>query len=251
MKRLLFLLLLLSLTSCGAYLQIATFHSNEMTKTDNGYEYSDDAVTVSYKINKEGPIFDFTITNNSEQDIYIVTDKSCFVYNGNVYDYAGWSTTSTLHSYNVSDVSHIVTNTSYNHANISGTSISNTHKVGNELVIPPGCHRVFKSFNINRDLYYNIQIINGLMEGRTVSIICYEEDSPVKLINTITYLQGDTERKVTNKLYLRNIETGYFSQEELNILDYSILDDNQTYKKILIIDPSEIPRSDGWVELKG
>ena len=227
-----------------------------MTKTDNGYEYSDDAVTVSYKINKEGPIFDFTITNNSEQDIYIVTDKSYFVYNGNVYDYAGWSTTSTLHSYNVSEVSHTVINTSYNSANISGTSISNTHKVGNELVIPSGCHRVFKSFNINRDLYYNKQIINGLMRGKTVSIICYEEDSPVKLINTITYLQGDTERKVTNKLYLKNIETGYFSQEELNILDYSILDDNQTYNKIPITDPTEISEnilrnSDGWVEIKG
>ena len=92
MKHFLLLASIFLLSGCSYFIQIATFESdNVKLQEDDRFLYNDDIVTIEYKINSEGPIFDFRITNNTDQDITIDLSKSYFVHNKDVYDYAGKS----------------------------------------------------------------------------------------------------------------------------------------------------------------
>lgn len=77
MKHLLLLASIFLLSGCSYFIQIATFESdNVKLQEDDRFLYNDDIVTIEYKINSEGPIFDFRITNNTDQDITIDLSKS-------------------------------------------------------------------------------------------------------------------------------------------------------------------------------
>jgi hypothetical protein len=245
MNRLILFTLLIILSGCGSFVQITTYRSDELTFNGDSYRYRDDVITIDYTFNNDGAIFDFIVTNNSDKDIYIITNKSYFVYNGNVYDYAGKSITLSQHEVIISDITS-------NIGIISGSSISSTHEIGDQLVIPSGCHRIFQSADRHRYLFYDAYIIKGIVNRDNTSIICDKEDSPVKMINSVTYLHDGTEYQVNNELYLQNIETQYFKADELNVID-KFIESNQMYKKIYIYYPNmpeaSILTSDEWIKL--
>lgn len=59
--------------------------------TDNGgdFIYQDDNIKVDYRFNNKDGVFEFSVYNISNEDIFIDLEKSVFVYNSKVYDYAG------------------------------------------------------------------------------------------------------------------------------------------------------------------
>ena len=85
-----FALLLLCTTSCSTVLpfrQIGTLTSDNVKVNDRGYEYIHKDFTISYNFWSEGGNVSFTITNNSDKDIYLLMDQCHFIANGWAQDY--------------------------------------------------------------------------------------------------------------------------------------------------------------------
>lgn len=92
MKRLIFSLtaaaLLCSACSPLLYQQIATLSSDNVSLKDNGsYAYEDGVMTIEYDFWAESGKFNFIISNNSDDDIYLNLAESYFVNNGFAQDY--------------------------------------------------------------------------------------------------------------------------------------------------------------------
>ena len=86
-----FVFVLLCLESCApvisSFRQIATLTSDNVTINDKGYEYTNPNFTISYNFWSDGGRVLFTITNNSDKDIYLLMDQCYFVVNGWAHDY--------------------------------------------------------------------------------------------------------------------------------------------------------------------
>ena len=92
MKRLFLLLsLIISLSSCSVthYMQLVTLYSDNVTDNCGDFIYKDDNIKVDYRFNNKDGVFEFSVYNISNEDIFIDLEKSVFVYNSKVYDYAG------------------------------------------------------------------------------------------------------------------------------------------------------------------
>ena len=232
MKHLLLLASIFLLSGCSYFIQIATFESdNVKLQEDDRFLYNDDIVTIEYKINSEGPIFDFRITNNTDQDITIDLSKSYFVYNKDVYDYAGKSSTITTHSYNFTSQSyshgHHNAITGYNQSNtisggnISGVSVSETQAIADKLIIPPHCNRTLSSFPIDRPIYSSDEIDISIKNKTPVTGTLTKEDSPICLINSITINYNDKEHKIINEMYVKYINVRPIAEDSPEIVRYN------------------------------
>lgn len=235
MKHFTLLASLFILTGCSYFVQIATFESDNITlQNDDRFIYNDDIVSIEYKINNDGSIFDFRVINNTEQEIVIDITKSCFVYNGNVYDYAGRSTTIATHSFDFSLNSYFIGNSQISSTgSATGTSIAETKTIPNQMIIPAGCHRTFGSFSIDRRIYYNDAILNGIQNNNTVARMFTKENTPIRIINIITILYNGEERKVINEMFLKYINV-YPLSKAPGVTNYNeevLIYNNQMYIK--------------------
>jgi hypothetical protein len=86
-----FILVMLCMESCApmaySFRQIGTLTSDNVTMNEKGYEYSNPNFTISYNFWSEGGNVVFTVTNNSDKDIYLLMDQCYFVVNGWAHDY--------------------------------------------------------------------------------------------------------------------------------------------------------------------
>ena len=215
MKRLLLIAAIFTLSGCSYFIQISTFESDSVKLLeDDRFVYSDDIVTIEYKINNEGPIFDFRITNNTNQEITIDLSKSYFVYNKDVYDYAGRSSTITTHSFNFVSRSYSTLSV----GNATGISISETQAIGDKLIIPAACNRTFSGFPIDRKIYRDATIVKGIESKTPVTLTLTKEESPVCIMNVIAILYNDKEHKVVNEMYVKDINVRPISQDSPKVL---------------------------------
>ena len=215
MKRLLLIAAIFTLSGCSYFIQISTFESDSVKLLeDDRFVYSDDIVTIEYKINNEGPIFDFRITNNTNQEITIDLSKSYFVYNKDVYDYAGRSSTITTHSFNFVSRSYSTLSV----GNATGISISETQAIGDKLIIPAACNRTFSGFPIDRKIYRDATIVKGIESKTPVTLTLTKEESPVRIMNVIAILYNDKEHKVVNEMYVKDINVRPISQDSPKVL---------------------------------
>lgn len=232
MKHLLLLASIFLLSGCSYFIQITTFESdNVKLQEDDRFLYNDDIVTIEYKINSEGPIFDFIITNNTDQDITIDLSKSYFICNKDVYDYAGKISTITTHHYNFAAQSyshgHHNAITGYNQSNtisegnISGVSVSETQAIVDKLIIPPHFNRTLSSFPIDRPIYSNDEIDICIKNKTPVTETLTKEDSPICLINSITINYNDKEHKIINEMYVKYINVRPIAEDSPEILRYN------------------------------
>lgn len=209
MKRLLLLALIFAFSSCSTYVQILTFESdNVKIQPNNKFSYSDDIVSIEYKINSEGSLFDFNIENNTDTDVIVDISKSYFIYNGQVFDYAGRSISTTLSisgstgsSYSFGLDNRYTTSTS----STVGVSITETQDIGNQLNIPTGCYRSFSGFVIDRVIYYNYQMIYSVNDIDSYELKLSKENSPILIKNIIALIYNGEKHSITNEFYVSKI----------------------------------------------
>ena len=70
-------------------MQLVTLYSDNVTDNCGDFIYKDDNIKVDYRFNNKDGVFEFSVYNISNEDIFIDLEKSVFVYNSKVYDYAG------------------------------------------------------------------------------------------------------------------------------------------------------------------
>lgn len=93
MKKFISIIVILSvMTSCSpimySFRQIGILTSNNVEIKDNGaYEYSNHGLTISYNFWSYGGEVSFAITNNSNEDVYLLKDQCFFIQNNLAQDY--------------------------------------------------------------------------------------------------------------------------------------------------------------------
>ncbi|MBR4963936.1 MAG: hypothetical protein IKZ32_01120 [Alistipes sp.] len=205
MKRLILIFTIIPiLFSCNKYVQIATFSSDNVTFHEDKFAYVDDNIAIEYLFYKSDGIFNFAITNLSEEDIYIDLTKSIFVLNGQVFDYAGYSTTKF---------------SAYSHAT--------TFTTPDIIVIPSNCYRVLTGFEFNNEIITHQDIDNAPTQNRVSIATFAKDDSPWKFLNKITVIIQDQEYTIENLFYISKLSNEIYNPNS-NI--YEGLDNNQHYQ---------------------
>lgn len=90
-KLILYILALMCLASCSSvyqFYQIGKLKSDNVILSNQGsYDYIDSNLKISYNFWSKGGNIAFTVTNISDKDIYLLTDRSFLIKNGKAYDY--------------------------------------------------------------------------------------------------------------------------------------------------------------------
>ena len=129
MKKLFYFAVALLMSSCSyQFLQVGKLSSDNVVLSDKGdYEYKHSEFTISYNFWSYGGSVAFTITNNSDKDIYLLMDKCFFVQNGVAYDYYQNRTfTSKTSSSYTSSISATASSTNVQYNNILFTTYGNS-----------------------------------------------------------------------------------------------------------------------------
>lgn len=207
MKRLFLLLsLIISLSSCSVthYMQLLTLHSDNVTDTGGDYTYQDDNIKVDYRFNNKDGVFVFSVHNLSDKDIFIDLDKSVFVYNSKVYDYAGRE--NSVSAYTQSSLTYGSTSVLSTHS--SGISVTSSTKLPSVVIIPKGTYRTFTGFDINEDIYRQLFFARDPKPKEYVCISDDEIKEPICFSNILCVQTSDNVYSVENcfkVIEIRNI----------------------------------------------
>lgn len=228
MKRLILIFTIIPiLFSCNKYVQIATFSSDNVTFHEDKFAYVDDNIAIEYLFYKSDGIFNFAITNLSEEDIYIDLTKSIFVLNGQVFDYAGYSTTE-FSAYSQIDASTAIGNTRMATSGEMQTSgNATTFTTPDRIAIPSNCYRVLTGFEFNNEIITHQDIDNAPTQNRVAIATFAKDDSPWKFLNKITVIIQDQEYTIENLFYVSKLSNEKYKP---NSNTYEWLDNNQHYQ---------------------
>lgn len=207
MKRLFLLLsLIISLSSCSVthYIQLVTLHSDNVTDNGGDYTYQDDNIKIGYRFNNKDGVFEFSVHNISDKDIFIDLEKSVFVYNSKVYDYAGRE--DSVSAYTESSLTY--GNTSVLSTQSSGISVTSSTKLPSVVIIPKGTYRTFTGFDINENIYRQLFFARDPKPKEYVCICDDEIKEPINFSNILCVQTSDNVYSVENcfkVIEIRNI----------------------------------------------
>ena len=217
MKRLFLLLsLIIFLSSCSVthYMQLVTLSSDSVFLDEGCYVYKDDNIAIDYLFNTDDGVFEFAVLNISDGDIYIDLEKSVFIYNRQVYDYAGRETSVTAFS----EISKTYANAFISSSGHSAFGYSSSHKNGvsktsltrmpSVVLIPKGTCRIFSGFDINSTLYRQLFFARDPKPKEYVCICDEEIKEPINFSNILCVQTSDNVYSVENSfkvVEIRNI----------------------------------------------
>lgn len=216
----LFVCLFVACSVTNQYYQISqtTPVDKSIIKNDNddsGYYYQDPFCRITYNFWTEKGEAGFTVTNLTNQVLYIIKDKCFFIKDGVSYDYYhGKEWTSPV---------------------IAGQSTTNT-KESNIIGIAPKTSRVIVGYPIYDYIYVDCDLERKPVLNRPSTMSFTRANSPVEFGNFITYKLGEqgTERSVTHMFYTSRI-TNYRKDDIMytekrdncpNVSDYKISEDS-------------------------
>lgn len=226
MKRIFFILApILFLLSCSSprYVQLATLYSDTVSLSQGQYKYSDDIVCVEYMFNTEDGVFLYTISNLTDSDIYVDMEESLFVYNSQVFDYAGRDTYFTFYS-NTDRATCI--NYSYYTAYLTnfskGIAVTQSRDIPSKVLIPKGCYRVFTGFDLNDTVYRQLYFARDPSANEDIFLLRDNMIYPIDFINIIHVISGVNEYNVVNKFEVATVRNILLSSKTIVSVDPSM-----------------------------
>lgn len=241
MKRLILSLatatLLCSACSPLLYQQIATLSSENVSLKDNGsYAYEDGVMTIEYDFWSESGKFNFIVTNNSDDDIYLNLSESYFVNNGYAQDYyqartyvytsrsvaASGSTASAAVAGNASVSAGVagqglyggVVGVAASLGATKGYGASKTYSVAAEkgasvefaekaiVCIPAHSYKVFEEFNVSSSVFRECGFVRDPSRKETAIKEYDGYTSPRVIENRLVFNIGEVTIPVTNIFYV-------------------------------------------------
>ncbi|MDD2198260.1 MAG: hypothetical protein PHF99_12205 [Bacteroidales bacterium] len=192
-----FLIVVLSLTSCKTkYYQVTTIDSNHV---DKSFNFSDDIISLDFDFWSYGGKLDFTITNISNNPIFIDWEHSNFIFNGYSYDYyQGRKTIESLGIYSENSMTNFI-NSNYSlipYSETSGLSMETATVYTERKVvqIPPNSYINTKPINLD---------FPSFCQGR--HLINQEFNKQNSILNIRLYLAYSNDNKLDSVQY-KNIE---------------------------------------------
>lgn len=193
------ILLLVSLmlcTSCSPTLfqQIATLSSDNVeVKEDGTFAYQDAMVTIEYDFWSEAGKFNFIVTNNTDENLYLNLGESYFVNNGNAYDYYQART-------------YVYENRPNPGAPDKVSKVEYAEKP--VICIPARASKAIKEFKVTSSAYRECDFVRDPSKRETAVKVYTEVTSPRIVENRLVFQIGDVKLPVTNVFYVseyRNI----------------------------------------------
>lgn len=189
--------------SPALYQQIATLSSESVELKDDGsYKYEDAMIMIEYDFWSEAGKFNFTITNNTDDNIYLNLDSSYFVNNGYAYDYYQART----YVYTSRNVDARKLSSSLSSASENGTSVE--YREQPAVCIPAHTAKKFEEFEVSSAVFRECGFVRA-PSGKETSVREFSSyNSPVIIENRLSFRIGSITVPVNNVFYVneyRNI----------------------------------------------
>lgn len=189
--------------SCSPTLfqQIATLSSDSVTLNDDGtFAYEDAIITIEYDFWSEAGKFVFTVTNNTDDDIWLDLSNSYFVNNGYAFDYyqaRTYVTTSRKFS---------STKLTSSTAAASESSNSVEYKEKPVVCIPAHTAKVFEEFAVSSSVFRECGFVREPSK-KEISVREYSQyNSPLIIENRLSFQIGEIAVPVTNVFYVSSYQ---------------------------------------------
>lgn len=273
MKHLLFVLSILTLTSCAtAFQQIASISSPQISLSNDGkYRYNADDIVVDYNFWAQNGQVSFVVSNNSDRDVYVDLGRSFLIVNGMTFDYYqnrtyssnASSTVVSSSSYGASNtfavangmanafassLGNTVSATAF--SNIVGSSntssssrrstASNTINKGIEykekecVWIPAHSSRHFCEFSLLEAPYRICGLARNPSKHEDASITFTAADSPFAFDNMLMIVVDGEDHRLVNSFYIDRITNVLYDQTYV-VEDARNCDDTKSGEKVRII----------------
>jgi len=216
------LVLSILITSCNEdFYQVSTVYGEH---TNSAQEFENEDIILKYNFWDEGGILSFTITNKTNEPIFIDWEHSNFIFNGYSYDYYSTETRiSTLGVYSSKSVAGL-----YDSQHHSGTTLK-TSKVSQEKTnaqIPPRSYIQAKVVNMDFPKLKLKGTKTFDKESSLLNVRSYLGYSKTKELDELTYI--DNEFWVQEVTTLKRNEAPqkdkfYIKGERFSIIETSIL----------------------------
>lgn len=204
MKRLLFAMIALLLTSCTPM----AYHQVYKAKTETGVikdniVFEDENCTVSYNLWSENGDAGFVIYNKTDFDISIDLTKTFFIVNGEskaYYQNRTFSKTTTIG---------VAVNRTYNN-NINSTkggssSLTTTYAEMPIIIIPGKTSKRITEYVVFNGLYKECKYVKYPTKKTVTTLNFDKKNSPIVFSNIITYSIKGVEKRIENEFYVCEI----------------------------------------------
>lgn len=198
--------LLCSACSPLLYQQIATLSSENVNLKDNGaFAYEDGIMTIEYDFWSESGKFNFIVTNNSDDDIYLNLAESYFVNNGYAQDYYQARTY-------VYTSRSVTASGSKGSSAVAGASIGTSVEYAEKAIvcIPAHSCKDFEEFSVSTSVFRECGFVRDPSEKETAIREYDGYTSPRVIENRLVFKIGEVTIPITNIFYVsqyQNIST--------------------------------------------
>lgn len=219
------------------YYQLAHISSSDVSQNDDdAYVFSDSGISIAYDFWHNKGRFDFTITNTTDEEIYVDLSRSYFILNGIAYDYyldrtysiteSSGKTTGTTkaasasvsgaastgivylgHDVNVGVTAGLSSLHGESLANYDGAAFSVEYREKPVVCIPANTSKVFIEYAITDKPYKDRRKLaespNKFSRSNVVRFA--EDESPYAFENRIAIKRGDDCHILRNSFYVSEI----------------------------------------------
>ncbi|GEM_PF-4109990 len=184
------------------------------TLNENKIEYKDDNLIIKYNFNSPGGYIEYSIYNNSKEDIVVDLDRCYFILNDEINSYYNSISITNSSSYTAavtSEVESIFNNRAYGLGKSSSNTYSTTRIEKQYFILLPNTFKTVKTYNLVSD-YFEIKNLNKYFRLNQIPAnINYNiTNSPIRFSNVINYKVKDKDREY-------KLESKFFVEEIFNI----------------------------------
>lgn len=205
------------LTACSSqlYQQIATLSSENVKLHDDGaFMYVNPDLTIEYKFWSESGKFNFRVTNNTADNIYLNLEESFFIDNGIAHDYYqartfGMSSKDrTIHGGTYYGISTIISPIIINDTYTGEDEVYVEYAEQPRVCIPAGSSKVFDEFAVSDAVYRTCGFPRDPSSKEDATLSYEEATSPKVIENRLIFIIDGVKVPVNNVFYVseyRNI----------------------------------------------
>lgn len=201
------------MTSCSmkTYYQVVDVKSTNLQKESNNYVYNDGVCKVVYNFWEKGGNAGFSITNLSDEIIYLDLGNTFYIKNGIAYDYYRARTHGTGKNVKLVVAKSSLTNSMVTSSE-SNQEVSYIEKP--VVAIPPHASKSFSEYEITTDVFQNCSVKMMVKKDQPDGITFSESEAPIHFQNYITYRKGENgEAKVVKNDFHISGFTNYLSKD--------------------------------------
>ena len=248
MKKIIFILTTLLLSSCSSYIYYQVLKttpiSKEMNVTVKGIVYEDINCIITYNLWSEGGNIGFKFYNKTDNDIYLNLEKCFFVKNGEANTYfrnRTFTSSNTVGSSQSIGISGSKSVTGYNYLDLlqtnsksANSSVASVETNGaavsygelKVVCIPSKTYKIIKEYKILENTFRDCDLIRYPGHNEIKAFTFTIENSPVVCSNEIEYKVGlnSSAINIENKFYISEI-TNYPEDEIIKRNEESYCDE--------------------------